>query len=602
MDLIKDLVGSAGDEDDGLDQFLELEERPESTVEVQEMDEQPIVPPSIGVDQIPSAAPNLDPEPIRYGRGKKKPGPKGKNPFESMLPVADRLLVYKRSSTGQLGFVGEYSPYDLARLGSIELFLREYVVPTYDYGEYALAIMKDGNQKPVGSVTIMPPKTNASREQTDSVQELFKLQMAMQDKAKKEAGENMDSMVKMMAMMNAGKKDEGGGMNMMMMFMMMNMMQKQQGPDPMMQMLMQKLLSRADEHAFPPPAPLPFMPAPSSGSGEMGLKEVIAIVRDMVKPNQPTSIAELASIAKLMKGDDDKLTVKDMIALMPTIKDMLVPKASGNESFRKVVEDFTVLQQLMNGGGDTSPGFWEFAGILAESLPALVAAKGGSTPPPKSQTSRVPKVAQSKLPSGAANGKPAQVPAFTPINVEQMKKGAPPIHPNFKRFADGMKAAFEEEDDGKIMEMFLRGLMFLRKTHPKWQKSVETTLQLMKDDVKDKARKYIEVFLHTFVDADLIEAEVAEAIDSCFEEHWAKARESMGFKTADVTEPAAEEAAEVVSAASSVVAAGGPDEPNTDDDDDDGDPETEEDDEGPLEIDDDDDDPSDDEEEMPLTE
>jgi hypothetical protein len=215
---------------------------------------------------------------------------------------------------------------------------------------------------------------------------------------------------------------------------------------------------------------------------------------------------------------------------------------------------------------------------LAESLPALVAAtSGGADTQITKQPKQRPKnplaqqvqqakarAAQAAQAAPAANGK-TPLTTFTPLNQEQMKKGAPPIHPNFKRFAIEIKKAFDEEKDGVLMEMFLRGLMFLRKTHPKWQKGVETLLQHMKDDDKVKAAKYIEVFLHTFVDADLIEPEVAEAIDECFSQHWAQARETLGFKTPDAepSEPA-EDVAEVVSAESKVAAAGGPDEPNVD--------------------------------------
>jgi hypothetical protein len=619
LDLIKGLTGSAsedsedGDNEDGLDEFLNLgvEEVEDASVEEQsETSVQPPFPRSMGVE--PSFTPDIDPDPtppsFRKRGAKAKPGPKGKNPFQDMLPNANRLMIYKRSSAGQLSFIGEYSPHDLQRIGNVEIFLKEYVVPTYGYGEFSIALQTpEGGQKPVGSVNIMPPKV-APNSETATFAEMMKLQSQVADKAKTEANEQMTQMLKMAMMMRGGKGESGdGGGNMMMMMMMMNMMNKPAipAPDPMMQMLMQKLLSRMDEPQMPSPAPMPYFP-PAPPQREESIRDIVAAVTQLTRPNQPTSIGELVQVAKAMKGDDDKLTVKDMIAMLPTIKDMLVPKQQGTDSFRKVVEDFSVLQQLMNGGGpDTSSGFWEFAGSLAESLPAIMNNKTQATVKPKKQLAQ--QVAQAKQRQQATQiAQSAKIaPAgnkVVPLNAAQIKKGAPPIHPAFKKYAAMMTTAFKDEKDGALMESFLRGLMFLRKTDKKWQASIEAMLEKMHGGDKEKALKFIEVFLHTFVDSDIIEAEVAEAAYDCFEEHWEKALESMNFKTAPeakkgevvVTEEdsSKENIIEGNEVDSSVTASGGPDVASIDDLDDEEDDEED----GPGDDDDEDDEEDDDEE------
>jgi len=599
LDLINELTGHPQKEDgtgedaenDGLDEFINLgvEELDDVSVEPQGETsvepEPPVFPGSIGMTPI-TAAPDLDPDPTppSFRGRKKKPGPKPKNPFQEMLPNAHRLMIYKRNNTGQLSFVGEYSPYDLQRIGNVEIFLKEYVVPTYGFGEYSLAIQTpDAAQKPVGSVNIMPPRQQTAGE-TQAFSDAMKLQGQVADKAKNEAREQMNDMLKMMMAFRG--KEGGGGNDTMMMMMMMNMMQAKQQPavDPMMQMLMQKLLSKMDEPQMAPPAPMPYFPPASSGESG-SFKDMVTAVTALMRPTQPTPLADVVAVAKAMKGDDDKLTVKDMISMLPTIKEMLVPKQQGNDSFRKVIEDFSVLQQLISGNGpDTSAGFWEFAGNLAQSLPEIlnkepVQAIRKKKGPLATQAARVKLKPQAAQPSNS----------IVPLNKEQIKKGAPPIHPGFKKYAVAMKKAFDEEKDGVLMETFLRGLMFLRKTHKKWQASVEAMISMMHSGNKVKALKYVEVFLHTFVDADLCEAEVAEAVYNCFEEHWDKALEALNFKSPDgkaveqsaetIEQPSEEVSASIVE--SKVVGGGGPDEPNIDDLDDDEEDEADEDDVAP---------------------
>jgi hypothetical protein len=324
-----------------------------------------------------------------------------------------------------------------------------------------------------------------------------------------------------------------GGMGMMPMFMMMMMMNqpKPSGPDPMMMMLLTKLMDKNDDHV-PPPAAFPYPPMAQSSATD-NVAELAQLIQALKPAQTSTPVQDLAAIAQMFNKDNDKLTIKDLIALAPTLKDILGGGSKQNGSFAETVQNLGQLQQLlsgMNNNGEQGT-FWEFASGLAENLPALVAA--------------------SKQP--AAPVQPGQTQVVKPSTTTTTKQAArkvPPIPDGFKQFSEKMVAASEvgEEDEigdeEQLIEQSLRGLLYLRKESAEWRPYVDGFLTFVKDDNKEKAMRLLEVFIRTFMDREFITDDCANSTYQALDENWDKVRIALGFKKPEpkakpVTKPAA---------------------------------------------------------------
>ena len=482
---------------------------------VEEEDPSPILP---GVEVLPPVVPQtLDPNPPRRP-GKKKP-PNKKNPFASMVGAGERLLIHKRDpQNGQLTYVGQYSPEDLMRSGNVDVFLQEYIVPTWKEGEFQLTLQAtDGTLKPQGSRKIgAPPGSQGSGSNTEtSLKELVELQQKMDEKAKNEGMEEMKNMVTMMTALKAMNPSKEGAApdpmaSMMPMMMMMMMMNKQpSGPDPMLMMLMSKL-DRADD--TPPPMTMPMLPAPAA---DTSMTDLAALITALKPTGQSTSTQDLIAMAQMLKGDDgEKITVKDLITLAPTLKDMF---SSGDKpgSFRETVENLGMLQNITQGMQPDEGGFWEFASQLVGNLPALTEAINAKK-------------------NGTALATPAAATAAAPSKTG---KKVPPIPAGFDKFAEKMMKASEDDDEGALIEQCLRGMMFLREKSPQWKPYVEACITFASREEQEKSMKYIEVFLQTFLDKKHIDAECANSTYQAFEDHWEQVLVSLGLKKAEDVEP-----------------------------------------------------------------
>jgi hypothetical protein len=486
------------------------EEAIEEEIETQETPDIP------GIEPMPQMPTTLDPEPPKR-KQRKKPG-KVKNPFQNLVGAGERLLVHKRDPiNGQLAYIGQYAPEDLMRAGSVEVFLREYVVPTFDFGEFQLTLLgTDGNQKPMGSVKVAGPAKEKGAE--SSIKELFDMQAAMDKKAKEESDANMKNMIGMMGVMKSfmPAPKEGGSdpmSAMMPMLMMMMMQQKPSGPDPMMQMLMMKMFDKGDEA---PPAPLPMMPPLPQQSSESNIAEVAALIQALRPAQNSTPVQDLAAIAQMFQKDDsDKLTIKDLISLAPTFKDIL---GGGNKSsFKETIENLGMLQTIAGGMGQQEEGgFWDFAQDLVQNMPALAS-----------------------VINARKDGKPLPAEATQPQPTAKQRKKqrkVPPLVPGFEEYTKTMMEAAADEDEGVVIENCLRGVLFLREKSPQWKPYVESFMTLASKDEKDKAMKFLEVFLQTFLDKNLIDADCANFTFQSFDDNWDDVLVGLGFKEAEKLE------------------------------------------------------------------
>jgi hypothetical protein len=518
----------------------------EATTSVEEEAAAEAAPPLPGMEEVPNVPPTLDPEPPR--RKPKRKAPNKKNPFSQMVGAGERLLVHKRDNlNGQLTYIGQYAPEDLMRSGNVDVFLQEYVVPTWKDGEFQLTLMGvDGSQKPLGSRKIgAPPGSEGSSNQENSIKELFELQQAMDAKAKKESEDDMKNLVAMMGLMKQmqpQQKESGGDsmMPMMMMMMMMMNQQKSSGPDPMMQMLLTKALEK-DEEVPPPAFPMPpMMPAAASPTEDMAS---LATLIQALKPAQTsTPVQDLAAIAQMFhKPDDDKLTIKDLISLAPTIKDIVGGNQAPANSFADTVQNLGQLQQLlqgMSGGGETS--FTDLIQSAIEAAPGMAEAlKRGKGAP------------------AAAASDTTQAPT-----TKAAARKVPAIPAGFKEFSDKLNEAADagEDDDigdeEQLIEQCLRGLIWLRKEDKQWLPYVDGFLTFVKDDNKEKCMRLLEVFLRTFMDRDFITDGTANSTYQSFDDNWNKVRVALGFAKADEEAPPKEEGGVEVTGTETVAEAG----------------------------------------------
>ena len=333
-----------------------------------------------------------------------------------MMPSAHRVYVYKKKEDGKQSFINEYTAQELQGAGTIEAFIKKYVVPHYEHGEYHVHYF-DGQGKeptPLGSVNIEAPidyvspvRTNGHSKQAspaESLREAMALQKEMQQMnhnqppPKSQSDVMMETMMasmlkKQMESFSSGGGDkggDGGGMGMMLMMMMMERMKPAPAPtvDPVIQRLMEKMADRIEameQEARVSQAMIPPPPLPSDGSSahlEMILETMRENTRMMVeamKSQQVTRdpIKDLADMAALMAPQkSESLTTKDLFELMPKFQVMFAPQSQNKDPFEKTMEHFRVFKMMQREFGEErtsqappsqQDSFWTFAKEMLKS-------------------------------------------------------------------------------------------------------------------------------------------------------------------------------------------------------------------------------------------
>lgn len=335
-----------------------------------------------------------------------------------MMPSSHRIMVYKKKEDGKQSFVNEYTAQELQGAGTIEAFIKKYVVPHYEHGEYHVHYF-DGQSKdptPLGSVTIeapidyVPPVRTNGHSRLPSSSESLREALAVQKELQQQMNQNqpppksqsevmMETMMasmlkKQMDSLSSGDVQKGGGdggMGMMLMMMMMERMKPAPAPnvDPAVQRIMEKLVDRLDameqdlrvsQSMMPPPPP-----PPSSDDGPSQLSLILETMREntrmMVESLKSQHVArdpikDLADLSVLMAPQkSDSLTLKDLFELMPKIQTAFVPQNQSKDPFEKTIENFRLFKMMQKEfGEDRAPGppsqsdsFWTFAKEMLKS-------------------------------------------------------------------------------------------------------------------------------------------------------------------------------------------------------------------------------------------
>jgi len=488
-----------------------------------------------------------------------------KNLLRNLIPSTDRLLLYKINDRGQRSYIGDYGSGDLERSASIEQFVKEYVVPSYGAGDFIVELRKpNGNTEVQGAVTILDPQggKQQQRDSGPSIMEMFELQRKTNEAADKKAKESSGNMMDMFKMLMATKGEKGdgdGGMNMMMMMMMMQNMNKPSAPavDPMQQVLMQKILSRLEEPPPLPPIP-PMLPPPVPNATEsMGsVAEIVKVVSETMRAAQPqTQNNDLITtlLTKVMQPDKTGIGAKDIVEMLPTIRDMLGQGKEGASTFNDYLEGLMRLDEIRGGGQQ------EDHSMLAGLAEAVV----GVVRDIKMQQMQMEliKSGKGRLASGDGEQRnqitrrrraaetPVQ-PIEEPQEQEQVatpqrpKSKVPKIPVGFRKFAIRMIQAHKKGEEPSLVMALFEGLLHLREESEEWAPYIEEFMMLAGSGEKAAALRMLTIFMHTFVKAKLIPLPLVGLAIKSIEMNWEEIIETTGIGKA-VQEMQEEEGEEV---------------------------------------------------------
>lgn len=460
----------------------------------------------------------------RRRRSAKKPS----SELQAMLPKNERIHVWKRTDDGKLAFASDYGQGELKGFGSIEAFLRKYVVPKFGFGEYHLYLQSENGQpQPIGQVSLLAPAEKPSGDVT-TLKELLEASQRMSDQAKNEGGSMFDGMAKMMGILKDLKGDDGkGGVDPMALFMLMQMNRSEhpRGPDPMVQLLAQKLdqlEERTREAAampmppMPPPAP-PIDPMASMAPLVTGVLETMSKLvevssRPAPAPPQRDVLAELASM-KTLFDRGDSLGPKDVIQMLPTLKELIggnqAPPQDLGTQLASIKESVNSLRSIGAeiDGPQQSDSFWP---VAAQILSLLTG-----------QPNLGPNVAQAIQDEVTGNKPPEQLQK----PQEEQEDHDLQIPDGFLPFAEKINTS---ENIGEKIGATVMGLQFLHQ-EKEWQPYVIAILTKVQEDKKRKALELLGAFFSGMVEIEVIERDAAMAVLEGIRDHWTTIRSQMGL-------------------------------------------------------------------------
>lgn len=514
---------------------------------------------------------------------------------DGMLPSTVRVYVSKRVN-GQLADVGDYSADDLAGAGTIGVFLRRHVVPKYKPGEYHLYRFDSSRPSegmvPIGSVNILAPDeptpVEAEKGKVSSLREMFGVMKDMQSQiqsqpAQASAFEQMGAAFTVFEKMGVvGKKGEGGGDGgqFLMLFLMMQMMNqpRQQGPDPAMMRMLERLEERftrmEDERlaaAMIPPAPMQAAPAVDPyapiqllmDQANRNTQLLIEVMKGSRADRDP--VKDMSDLAKLLHADkSESFTMKDMLTMVPTLRDLFLPKDVGRDPFEKTVEHIRLLKEIQSefdgGGGESAENFWSFAktlltsdvgGMIANAIKAENAATVMHQNAQQRQLQRqnaAKEVSHSRAnghaPNGAANGhavapnghaptRQAKSPVQAPQapEPEVVEEEAALVIPDFflQKYAPAINQASADHERIPPIIDGMRALATSPESAEGWRPHVVELFGLTKVNRKEEALEKLFNILAGLAEAGAIDPDVVKVAIEDFDRRWDLIRSRLKF-------------------------------------------------------------------------
>jgi hypothetical protein len=329
------------------------------------------------------------------------------------VPGAERIKVYKRQDSGQLGHIGDYRARDLEGCVDIEDFIARYVKPKFGAGEYQLkGIDSYGREMEVGSVFMLDPPGvseaggafGLAQSLMAQQREFMREQLARAQQPAAPAQDPITMLRNVMALSDSvtqkakeekerGAAEMNGNMSsMMQMFMMMQQQSQQQmaqmmtllatpREDPVMKMLLAKLVedktSSRGGDALPPPPPPPPLADPMEGISKLIMALASAGLIGNHGGGGDDEVKEMLK-AQIQARESERLTFKDVIGMMQEMR-----QERGTDDFKKSADNLAMMLSITNQlrqsteGGATA-GFFDalaalfgnrdFAGSIAGAI------------------------------------------------------------------------------------------------------------------------------------------------------------------------------------------------------------------------------------------
>jgi hypothetical protein len=487
-----------------------------------------------------------EPTPRRRGTTRKKTPANGATTaaatreVQKLLPSSVRVHVKKRDSDGSMAFINDYSANDLQAQGSIERFLLKYVVPNYGYGDFSLYMQRPGKDlEPVGTVKIQEPFGHipGGAAQKSETKELLELFLTREGQSRDAAAKQKDPLQQMQETMTfletfrAGGDKEKSSMDPMQMMLMMQMMkpapQGPQGPDPIMLKIIDRLDRMEDQQnmaaMMPPPPPPP--PPPSDGadgfavimqammqSQQSQTAMLVEVMRSKTPDRDP--VQDLAALTRLTGANDDRMTTKDFLAMLPTLKDMIAPnqERSGLSEAMETLRSVKLLEREFGGAPEnpSANSFWEFLREFVQSdagtriAEAITAAESSKKIDARHAERR--QAAQSV--DDPEEPKGLEIPeSFRTKNAVEINTAATPQE-RLKALVTGMQSLA---------------------AYPDFRPYMAKIIGLMKENRKLEALEFIAQFLEALIAADALEQEPCEKVLEDMRTYWPLVRQQLKF-------------------------------------------------------------------------
>lgn len=514
---------------------------------------------AVNVGPIESTlTPHAEPPPrrstARRGKAAAPRAPAISKELKGIVPSSDRIHVYKRDSNGKMAYTADYSSQEVSGCGTIEAFLKKYAVPKWGYGEFHIHVQKNGGPlTPMGQVSIAEPREAAKPTEVSVIKELMEAQKRMENDANRESATAFDGMAKMMETLSTMQQGSSGNDMMPLMMMMMQQQQAARQPksDPVIEVILRRLEDMERNASAPAPMPpMPALPPPPPPVDPMAsMAPVLASIMEsnaqmnrmmmeianrpaplVPQPPQRDVLAEMAHMKNIFGSNDDSLGAKDIIGLLPIMKELIQPNSGGPPSleeqiaeFRHMKEGLGELEREFRPTSTNEGGFWDKAadilGGLIQNTDMGSKIAEGISPPPQ------PQVVTSRAIPAEAEAEPAKT-------KFEMPEG----------FAGFAKQINESEDVGHKIGAFVMGMQFLVKFET-FRAPIMSIFTAIQKNEKNEALKMLDGFLSAFVENEVFTEEAAVTLFEGVQVHWDMIRHKMGV--APAPEPArAAEAAE----------------------------------------------------------
>jgi hypothetical protein len=548
---------------------------PDATID--SIDKSPIAPMAQAEPELPMNMGHLESTPVieeteqkrtTTRRGKAPTAPRSTalpKELKGIVPSSDRVHIYKRDVNGKMAYAADYSSQEVAGCGTIEAFLKKYAVPKWGYGEFHLHVQKSGGPLvPMGQVSIAEPISKEKTSEIGSIKELIEAQKKMEQDASRENASAFDGMARMMETISRMKESNGSGDMMPLMLMMMQQQQQSasRGPksDPIIEVVLRRLEAMESKVSAPPPMPPmpPMAPPPPPVDPMASMAPILASMlesnaqmnRMMMEiasrpapvapmPPQRDVLAEMAHMKNIFGSNENSLGAKDIIGLLPMVKDLLQSGNNGQltledqiAEFRHMKEGLGELEREFRPASTNTGGFWDKAadilgGLISQGNMGQQIAESISPPPQQAQQVRP------KIEANASAPEPE-------VQKFKMPEG-------FEKYAQQVN---EGESIGHKIGAFVMGMQFLVR-YDEFKAPIMSIFTAIQKNDRENALKMLDGFLSAFMENEIFTEEAAVELFEGVQVHWDMIRHKMGVGPAPaakvtVTPPPTEGEPEVI--------------------------------------------------------